>query len=213
MIAATMRTSTMPSAPSTNSVSHSYLHMSDVFRLPSAWLRGSMDAFDFINWYILRYDVNFENDTEDAWRAFAHKLACTGSAADETTAPPLRLYAYRQDSLPRFCFENYAEAGYRDVAEAGLNAFSNLYTMGAVTGIDFPVQAVLITQLSIVKVLTDAWNDIRRRKLREYAFVCHGATHRSVACCMLLAAIAYPYAEICLTTRRTQAAAQVRNLL
>ena len=109
--------------------------------------------------------------------------------------------------------ENYAEAGYRDVAEAGLNAFSNIYTMGAVTGIDFPVQAVLITQLSTVKLLTAAWKDIRRRKLRKYAFVCHGATHRSVACCMLLAAIAYPHAEICLTTPRTRAAARARYLL
>jgi hypothetical protein len=48
---------------------------------------------------------------------------------------------------------------------------------------------------------------IEENGMREFSFVCHGATHRSVACCLLLAAIAYPQARVHMTTRRTRDAA------
>ena len=170
-----------------------------------------MDTFDFINWYIERYGLRFQNHAENAWRALAHRLARVEAAPGYPSG--LRLYAYRKRNLPRFFCADHGEAGFQDVDEAGLDARSSAYDMDMVTGIDFPLQAELVTQLSTVSVITTAWNRIRHQNLHNYAFVCNHATHRSVACCMLLAAIAFPHAEICLTTPRTQAAARSRNLM
>ena len=44
--------------------------------------------------------------------------------------------------------------------------------------------------------------------LVDSAFVCGGATHRSVGCCFLLAAMAYPPATVGLSTPRIVEAAQ-----
>ena len=60
--------------------------------------------------------------------------------------------------------------------------------------------------LVTAEALLEAFNYI------EYgAMLCQGATHCSVACCILLAAIAYPEAVVCLSTPRTQRAAEERG--
>ncbi len=94
-----------------------------------------------------------------------------------------------------------------------MRAHSNLYEMGSVTGVDFRVQAVVASQLVTAEVLLEAFNYIELYDSTEFAFVCHGATHRSVACCFLFAAIAYPEAIVCLSTPRTQRAAEEYGLV
>ena len=79
-------------------------------------------------------------------------------------------------------------------------------------GIDFRVQAVVATQAATAESLHEAIRRIEDVDATDFSFVCHGATHRSVACCFLLAAIAYPRAEICLTTARTRRAAESGGL-
>ncbi len=94
-----------------------------------------------------------------------------------------------------------------DVAKRGVDAHSPMYELTAVTGVDFRVQAVVATQAATAEALREAIRRIEDVDADEFSFVCHGATHRSVACCFLLAAIAYPRAEICLTMARTRRAA------
>ena len=96
----------------------------------------------------------------------------------------------------------------------GLDArASSMYALGHVIGLDFEVQAVLLTKACTALSLLTACEAIEAHGRYEFAFVCGGATHRSVACCVLLAAIIYSDATVVLTTARTQAAAIARGLV
>ena len=103
-----------------------------------------------------------------------------------------------------------------NVHAAGLDGKSpfNEYDLRdkGVTGVDFRVQGVLVRQWRTVHVLISAVNTIVSKNLREFAFVCSHATHRSVGCCFLLAIFAFPRAKIVLTTRRTMEAARAQGL-
>ncbi len=119
---------------------------------------------------------------------------------------PLRLYAFARESMSETMM-----ARAIDVDERGVDGRSSLYDLKdpSCTGISFDVQGVVATQLITAKVLNEAASQIEREGLEEFAFVCHGGTHRSVACCMLLAMIVYREADIHLSTRRTNHAAEV----
>ena len=121
------------------------------------------------------------------------------------------LYALKQDSVPD---------GFQDpsmsvnVHRMGLDAQArSRYALRDVTGLDFEVQAVLLTKACTALSLLAACEAIEALDRYEFAFVCHGATHRSVACFVLLAAIIYSDATVVLTTARTQAAAIARGLV
>ena len=81
------------------------------------------------------------------------------------------------------------------------------YAMRLVTGVEFRVQAVVASQRVTPEVLLEAFNSIEQYDYTEFAFVCQEADHCSVACCFLLAAIAYPGAIVCLSTHWAQWAA------
>ena len=115
----------------------------------------------------------------------------------------LRLFPHAQDSVPE-----RLQSAHVDVAKREVSAHSHMYELSSVTGVDFRVQAVVATQAATAEALREAIRRIEDVGAQEFSFVCHGATHRSVACCFLLAAIAYPRAEICLTTARTRQAAE-----
>ena len=87
------------------------------------------------------------------------------------------------------------------------------YSLRDVTGLDFEVQAVLLTKACTALSLLTACETIEAHGRYEFAFVCGGATHRSVACCVLLAAIIYSDATVVLTTARTRTAAIARRLV
>ena len=93
-----------------------------------------------------------------------------------------------------------------------MRAHSNLCEMGSVTCVEFRVQVVVASQLVTAEVLLDVFNSIEQYDYTEFAFVCQGATHCSVACCILLTAIAYSEAFVCLSTPRTQRAAEEHGL-
>ncbi len=104
-------------------------------------------------------------------------------------------------------------SGQRYINVQEVRADSNLYEMGSVTGVDVRVLAVVASQLVTAEALLEALNRIERYDYTDFAFVCHGEMHCSVACCILLAAIAYPEAIVCLSTRRTQQAAEARGFV
>ena len=119
----------------------------------------------------------------------------------------LRLTPHKRESIPP-----YLRSAHVDVDAIGVDARSDMYAMGQVTGVDPRVQAVVATHAATADALLQAVSRIEASNMREFGFVCIGATHRSVACCYLLAAVAYPNAEVHLTTERTQRAARMAGL-
>ena len=105
-------------------------------------------------------------------------------------------------------------AAFINVHTRGLNAHApGLYNMGEVAGIDFDVQAVLVSQTINAEVLCDACRSIELQELETFAFVCSHATHRSCGCAVLLAILVYQHAHIVFSTNRTRRAAQQRGMI
>ncbi len=101
-----------------------------------------------------------------------------------------------------------------DVHERGLDARAyGLYRLRDVIGLDFEVQAVMLTQGGTADALLDAAEPIEAHGLLAFSFACHPGTHRSVACCVLLAAIVYPKGPIRFTTERMRRAAAHHGLM
>ena len=82
---------------------------------------------------------------------------------------------------------------------------------GDVTGVDFEVQATLITQAETAAVLRDASDCILNqgnKHVAEFSFECRAGTHCSEAVALLLAALVHRGAEIVFGTPGTQIAAE-----
>ena len=88
-----------------------------------------------------------------------------------------------------------------------------MYNSWEVTGIDFDVQAVLVSQPKTAVALYDAVRFIEIQDLEVFAFVCSHATHRSCGCAILLASLVYKRARIVFTTDRTKKAARARGMM
>ena len=196
------RMSTGSSANTSNHAQVAHTNLKGFF-LPRTWLRESATISYHVHWYMRRYNVSYDDDAEHLWHDFTCYIQSQSILANRS----IRLYAFAQDRTP-VCFQDRNV----DVTQSGLTAHSAWYDMSTITGIDFMVQAVIVKQPACIEALHDAVMQIETHNHNEFAFVCHGATHRSVACCILLAQLVYPYAQVCLSTRRTQQAAAEYNL-
>ena len=179
--------------------------LSQMVRLPVAWKRGTDEPLAFVLWFMHRYGLQLEPGAQACWECLSCKLStvCRGRE--------LLLYAFRQDAVP----DSFQDASMSvDVHRMGVSAYArSWYALEDVTGLDFEVLAVILTQARTACALLDACQAIEAHDRYEFAFVCHGATHRSVGCCVLLAAIIYSDAIVVLTTARTRAAAIARWLV
>ena len=179
------------------------------FSLFPEWLRvaGMGSVCSYVCWYARRYDMAISRDTINAWYSFDNELF-----QNDLFVRPTRkvlLLAISQDNVSHSQFAHR----FIDVAAEGLDGKCNdKYNLSDVTGLDFRVQAKVVSQVLTVSILRGAIGEIETRDLDSFAFVCHGATHRSVACCVLLAAICYPRAVISMTTERTRSAAKSLGL-
>ena len=186
-----------------NTITTSNRETEAAVRLPPAWVVNTWsqaDVMTHLKWYALRFGLDWESGALEAWEALALETRCCGRNR------PLRLLAYAQDSAPQRLMQI-------NVAERGLTAVCDrLHDMRDVTGLDFSVQAMLVMQKETAIILLDACRLIEMHGLAEFCFACHGGTHRSVGCCVLLAALVYQNADIILTTLRTRQAAQKRGL-
>ena len=147
-----------------------------------------------------QHGLKLREKAKEAWEMFENRLAWF--VEPPTAERSLHLVAYAQDRIPPLFLKAYI-----DVARRGVDGTSNLYRMSSVTGVDTRVQAVVANQEETAACLLVALEHIEAENKREFSFVCHGATHRSVACCFLLAALAYPRARVEMTTSRTRHAA------
>ena len=170
-------------------------------RLPEEWKRGDLHPWTYALWFLDRYELRFETGVRECWENISERLPRV------ETGRSLRLYAFAQNQLPR-------GMPSIDVHERGLDARADgLHRRRVVIGLDFKVQAVMLTQCDTACALLDAVKAIEDCELLEFAFQCRSGTHRSVACCVLLAAIVYPEAQIWVTTDRTWRAAAEHGLV
>ena len=86
----------------------------------------------------------------------------------------------------------------------GIDGKSAQYSLKEVTGLHFGVHQRFLVQPSVSEAVFDAILTIERNELAEFAFYCHGGTHRSVGCACLLLIMIYPDDKLVFTTERTQ---------
>ena len=168
-------------------------------RAPTLPCTPSSSALEYISDLTSRNGLQLDDAARKAWWLFGDRRAYPRK---------LLLEPHAQDTIPP-CYRN----AHIDVASRGVDGKSHLYRLKEVTGVDERVQAVVANQEITAHCLLAAMNRIEKEPLQQFSFVCRGATHRSVACCMLLAALAYPNASVHMTTRRTQDAQDAAKAL
>ena len=141
----------------------------------------------------------------EAWRHLEAKLPHVNQVR------PLTIYVLAEDSSSPL---KDKVGACINVNTRRLNAHArSVYNMWEVTGIDFNVQAVLVSQPKTAEALYDAVRFIEIQDLEVFAFVCSHATHRSCGCAILLASLVYKRARIVFTTDRTKKAARARGMM
>ena len=175
------------------------------FILPVRWVREEEGVARYMSWYLWKFDVQYDQGAEGKWHDFAVDASYLTQWSGNRR--PLRLYAFAENKLPSF----FADQSI-NVAIRGVSALSLHYTMAEVSGVHWEVQAAVAVQEMTPTVLLEAMHVIETGNLSHFAFVCQGGTHRSVACCILLAALVYSDAQIVLTTHRTRRDASDRGL-
>ena len=174
-------------------------------RLPAYHLgpRG-MTVVAYVRQLIESHGLKLGERARERWQALAERIECLYPRTRR-----LHLFPHAQDQIPpRFLVNGTGVSAHVDLAERGVDGRSSLYQLSKVTGVDQCVQAVVACQAATADALLAAMECIEDKDIFEFCFVCHGATHRSVAGCFLLAAIAYPFAEVHLTKNRTRQSAQ-----
>ena len=170
---------------------------------------NDVSVLQYIRDLTARHGLQLRGAPEDAWKRFEDRYTSAFMPhAQATHRRRLCLVPHAQDSIPEYFVNQHV-----DVALKGVDGkCRRLYHLGEVTGVDECVQAVVASQTATAECLRVAFEWIEEEDLNSFSFVCHGATHRSVACCFLMAALAYPHARVHLTTNRTRRAAEFAGL-
>jgi len=172
---------------------------------PANPLPTGMSPLAYVHDLTFRHGLALSAAAAQAWKTFEECLQFRFSPSPERRV--LRLEPHAQDSIP-----SHFQHLHIDVAARGVDGRSRLYKLRDVTGVDERVQAVVAGQKATADCLLAAVGRVEEEDAHEFSFVCHGATHRSVACCMLLAALAYPRALVHMSTARTRCAAAAAGL-
>ena len=169
------------------------------WKLPKEWLWNSGTIIEYITWFAQSYDLPIKQQVKHAWHQFA--IQVNNHVTPAMRSRELRLISWKRDHVD----EIKSRFRFLDLGKfEALTTFNKQYDVRPLSGFDFCVLAVLVIQEVTVDVLLAAIDMVERNDLRDLALCCDGATHRSVGCMILLAAMVYPNAEIVLTTKRTQ---------
>ena len=142
-------------------------------RLPVAWKRNTDEPpLAYVLWFMHRYGMQLEPGAQACWERLSCKLAPVCRRRE------LLLYAFRQDAVP----DGFQDSSMSvDVHRMGFDARArSRYNLADVTGLDFEVMAVILTQARTACALLAVCEAIEAHDRYEFAFVCHCATHRSV---------------------------------
>ena len=172
---------------------------------PARPRRAEVGVLAYIQNLTNKHGLYLTDAAEQAWGRFQDRLAFLRSGPARRS---LRLEPHREDNIP-----NKFQEWHIDVTDRGVEGIHyDLYRLCDVTGVDEVLQAVVASQKVTAECLTDAMQQVEAYQLHEFSFVCHCATDVSVACCLLLAALACPKACVHLTTSRTRTAAAKADL-
>ncbi len=162
---------------------------------------------DFVRWYMDRLGhEDMAAATKAGWASLQTKIAFVNKTR------PLTIHVLAEAEASSSPLLNNAAAAIH-VHSRGLYAHAPaLYNMWEVTGVDFDVQATLVSQSVTPEVLIDACRAIEIQELDTFTFVCTHATHRSCGCAVLLAILVYHHARIIFSTNRTRRAARERGM-
>ena len=177
------------------------------FSLPAGWARGNDTVMEYLQWFTVRYQTEFDSKTIAEWNQTEMIYEAIRSRRDnvqtQTGRGPLQIHAYRHAALPQRLQYIDVDTGVQCTATGAGN-------LNYLTGCDFAVMAILTSQQSTAIALRLAMMQIELVGLTEIAFTCGGGTHRSVGCACLLAVIFYPEAHLVFHTDRTRFAASER---
>ena len=170
--------------------------------IPSRWACTG-DIVEYVQWFNVTYNMQYSNELLIEWRTLERVLAFI-----QDKWRPIVIQVLHEDD-PQF---KSLQRGSCNVAQQGLTWTLEENTR-KVTGCDFIVQAMYVGQAATIEILSAAIREMELEHLNKYTFACTHATHRSVACAVLLAMIAYPKAEIFFSTPRTKREALECGLL
>ena len=173
----------------------------------------------YVKWYCTRYGQDGGEasncDTFSHWKRVDVLAALIDKSSHRSRH--VKIHAYAQDCMPPHQeIMKHAGAPESDMLHAinlirrGVDGKSTRYDsitqydLGHVTGLHFAVHLCLIKQATVAESILDAILAIEYKDLRDFAFYCHGGTHRSVGCACLLLMMVYPQGKLVLTTERTQ---------
>lgn len=180
------------------------------FKIPMEWiprygLGFEKNLLQHVDWYLQKFGLDMAPNVAVKWMNIQSKMMLVNK---------------KRDLVIKILSESAAQPSSSNgtasinVHALGLNAFHPmLYSMQEVTGIDFSVQSVLLTQEICADILFEAVKAIELNNLTEYTFICKHATHRSVGMAVLLAILVYHDALLVFSTKRTIRAATKRGML
>ena len=184
------------------------------FTIPWSWMRGHFAVTDVVEWSCksdyLELDARSFSQLLTEWKSFGDFIG--NQKQCDTLQREIHLIAVTSREYDDYANTSDNEKNWDDAIDlttyADIDARKGHYIMKTVTGVHSCVQSCLMKQNAVIDVLWDAADRIiGNKKIARFAFVCEKATHRSVACCLLLAILVFPRAHILLTTDRTQNAA------
>ena len=178
-------------------------------QVPRHWWAGnSCDSIrKFLRWYMGKFDFTLNCEVAWLWADLEADLRLQQSMMHRR---PLKIYVEKEDNVARDSLNNLSQI---NVHKRGLDGhWRGRYYMQERTGLDFDVQAYLLSQHKTPAILLEACQNIEAGDMKEFTFVCRGATHRSVGMACLLSMIIYPCAVIHLSTPRTINAARDKGL-
>ena len=162
------------------------------------------DILGFVQWFNKTFNMQYSNDLLNNWKSLDRVLPFI----QDKWQRPLVIEVFTEKD-PEFKF---MMRGCSNVAHRGLT-WTIEEVPGKITGCNLKVHAMYIGQAATIDIMSEAIHEIQCHQLATYTFACRHATHRSVACAILLAMIGYPKAEIHLKTPRTKKEALKCGLL
>ena len=162
------------------------------------------DILGFVQWFNKTFNMQYSNDLLNNWKSLDRVL-------------PFIQDKWQRPLVIEVCTENdpqfkFMMRGCSNVAHRGLT-WTIEEMPCEITGCNPKVHAMYIGQAATIDIMAEAIQQIQIDQLATYTFACRHATHRSVACAILLAMIGYPKAEIHLKTPRTKKEALKCGLL
>lgn len=188
----------------------------DGWQAPSSWMLGDITKIVEIAYLAAEsLHKDLPEHIAMAWRRVdAAVELCRTRAYGVPRARAVNIWCVRRDERVRF-EEAIGSGRYAtlDVVERGVDCTPPNWhgDWRTCTGMDEHIIAAAMTVKATAEVILDAVMVVEGMEVNNIIFVCPGATHRSVACAVILHTNVYPRSNLRLTTSRTSREALTRH--